>query len=362
MEEQNSCNSSKPAQMILAGSIASAVSLVVIMLILLLLIFYKTYTSTLQRLLLYLTIVTVIQEASMTLGYAAQFEYNDQETFNIITSVTTWSATVVYLSTIGIFIYLPFKFYKQIRGDPFPRQLRSKCCRVALECLFIFVVLVLPLTYVWTFDNCNFLVPWQSGSVITNFPGPYMSMNSFNAYDLVGLIEVMITIGLSVVFCCLACNYRQTRQPFLTTLCQTLILLGLFVASTLLFNIGLRLSVTETIYALVNAGAQPVVQLIFPTAFLFYLYSFTLFRWRAIKRAAAEWKCFRSCCNAPRVGQIQEAATAPGSHHVTAPSVTFFDVPHTGAFTDLTTDREEQQALLPDGDGDTGYGGVVNAV
>ena len=44
-------------------------------------------------------------------------------------------------------------------------------------------------------------------------------------------------------------------------------------------------------------------------------------------------------------------------------SVTFFDVPHAGAFTDVAT--EERQALSPDGDDGacgTGYGSVVNAV
>ena len=45
---------------------------------------------------------------------------------------------------------------------------------------------------------------------------------------------------------------------------------------------------------------------------------------------------------------------------MTAPSVTFFDVPLTGAFTDVTTDREEQQTLLAVG-GDTGYGTVINS-
>ena len=117
---------------------------------------------------------------------------------------------------------------------------------------------------------------------------------------------------------------------------------------------------------LANSIQLPVLQLIvFPLRFLFYLYSFNLFHWRAIKRAAAEWRCFRSCCgreNAPRVGQIQEAATAPSSHRVTAPSVTFFDVPITGAFTDVTTDHEEQQTLLQNGGGGTEYGRVTSAV
>ena len=116
---------------------------------------------------------------------------------------------------------------------------------------------------------------------------------------------------------------------------------------------------------MVYAAILPVLQLIFPIGFLFYLYSFNLFHWRAIKRAAAEWRCFHSCCgreNAPRVDQIQEAATAPCSHHVTAPSATFFDMPLTGAFTDVTTDHEEQQALLHNGGADTEYGSVASAV
>ena len=79
----------------------------------------------------------------------------------------------------------------------------------------------------------------------------------------------------------------------------------------------------------------------------------------------SDWRCFRSCCrreNAPQGDQLREAATAPSSHRVTAPSVTFFDVPHTGAFTDVTTDREEQQTLLHNGGGGTEYGSVTSAV
>ena len=57
----------------LSVSIASAVYLLVITLMLLLLIFYKTYNSTLQRLFLYLTIVTVIQEACMTMVLSISF-------------------------------------------------------------------------------------------------------------------------------------------------------------------------------------------------------------------------------------------------------------------------------------------------
>ena len=187
--------------------------------------------------------------------------------------------------------------------------------------------------------------------------------------------ETLFTIVLSVVFCCVACKYRETRQPFLKTLCRTLILLGLFVVSTAVTVLVNILLPTELVYnngryynynyQLVNGAVLPVTQIVFPLAFLFYLYSFNLFRWRAIKRAAAEWRCFRSCCrreNAPQGDQlhVREAATAPSSHRVTAPSGTFFDVPLTGAFTEICTD--ERQTLLSDLSGDRGHGSATSAV
>ena len=174
----------------------------------------------------------------------------------------------------------------------------------------------------------------------------------------------MITIALSVVFCCLAREYRETR----TTLCRTLILLGFFVGYIV---ISLIFSTVTVVYAarhdilakllnfleMVMAVILSVFQLIFPLGFLFYLYSYNLFRWRAIKRAAAEWRCFRSCCgreHAPR-----EAATAPSSRRVPAPSVTFFDVPHSRMTTDVP--NEEQIALLPNGGGGRGHGTIMNS-
>ena len=293
----------------------------------------------------------------------------------MISIVWQWSDTVGYLVTLGIIVFLPYKVYEQIKGDPFPRPLRSRCFCTAAECLFIFVVLVFPLTYIHPWAYCE-LGQWCSTNIIDLNCTIVLNIGqslvvTFNTYDIMGVIGVIFTIMLSIIFCCLACKYRETRQPFLRTLCRTLILLGLFVASTtitLLLNILLPFKVEYPdgwyIYQLVNAAVLPVTQIVLPLGFLFYLYSFKLFHWRAIRRAAAEWGCFQSCCgreNSPGADQVQEAATVPSrSHRVTAPIVTFFDVPFTGAF--FNTATEEQQALLPDGDGDTRYGSVVNAV
>ena len=361
----------------LTGSITSTVCLAVTSLILLLLIFHKAYTSTLQRLLLYLTITTVIQEACLTVGYATQFEYSGHEPFcDVISSVWRWSDTVGYLLTLVMIVYLPYKIYEKFKGDPFPRLSKSKCCREVMECFFIFIVLALPLAYILPFIHCGYylpqpqlcnmslidqvinLIPENCTSMIFSSEVPYY----IGGIDFVGTL--VIPIPLSVVFCCLACKYRRTRA----TLCRTVVLLGFFAVYTIIevaFPIGVYFGVMHNVelqvLLVVNAAIPPVFQLMFPLTFLFYLYSFNLFCWRAIKRAAAKWRCFRSCCgreNAPGADQMQEAAMAPGSHHVTAPSVTFFDMPYSTVTTNVPN---EEQALLPDGGGDRGYGSIMNS-
>ena len=364
MDEPNLFNLTQLNSVHLTGSIVSTLSLAVITLILLLLIFYKTYNSTLQRLLLYLTITTVIQKVWVTAGYTTQFEYSGHETFcDMINIVWQWSTTVGYLLTLAMIVYLPYKIYQQFKGDPFPRLSRSKCCHVALECLFIFIVSLFPLTYVLPLAHCNYYTTQYICIVrITEDNCTMVTQKTLALAGVLGFIPIIallgifvIAIALSVVFCCLASKYRETRA----TLCRTLILLGFFVVYTIivLASIGsfrlLQIYVSELMIAVL----LPVTGLPFPLAFLFYLYSFNLFRWRAIKRAAAEWRCLRSCCgreNVPRVGQIQEAATMPSSHRVTAPSVTFFAVPLTGEFTGVTA--EDGQTLCG-----TIYGSVIRA-
>ena len=101
----------------------------------------------------YLTISAVIQEVSITAGqYAARFEYSEHKFCMMINIFWQWSTTVGHLLTLAMIVYLPYKIYEQFKGDPFPRL--SRCFRIALECLFILIVLVFPLTYL-PFTHCE---------------------------------------------------------------------------------------------------------------------------------------------------------------------------------------------------------------
>ena len=354
----------------LSVSIASAVCLVVITFILLLLIFYKAYTSTLQRLFLYLTITTVIQEACMTMDFEHQFQYSEQETFcKCIIFVSEWTNAMAYDFTLGIIVYLLYKLYKKIKKVPFSGLLRSKCFCVSMECLFIFIVLTFPLNFLWAFSSDT--GHWCKNRTVDEKCTTVDSTNRIPKYvfhDLVGMIGAMMAIAVSFVFCCLACKYKETRRHLMITLRRTLIFLGFFVVCVIIETIALIFGyfyAQSYAWWMVYAAIFPVSHLIFPISFLFYLYSFNLFHWRAIKRAAGEWRCFHSCCGRENVPQgdqlhVREAATAPSSHRVTAPSVTFFDVPFTGAFTEICTD--ERQTLLSDLSGDRGHGSATSAV
>ena len=264
----------------LTGGIAATVCLVGITLIFLLLIFYKAYTSTLQRLLLYLTIITVIQEASMTVGYATQFEYSGHETFcNVISNVWQWSTTVGYLLTLVMIVYLPYKIYEQLKGEPFSRLSRSKCCRVVTECFFIFIVSALPLAYILPFIHCGyFLLQPQLCNMslidqIMNLPENCTSMifssqvpSIVGGIDFVGIL--VLIIALSVVFCCLAREYREAR----ITLRRTLILLGFFVVYfiiSLVFGTGVYFGMMtgklDTLFELLEVVSIISGEIVVPT-------------------------------------------------------------------------------------------------
>ena len=99
----------------LARGLTGAISLVMVSLILLFLIFYKAYRSALQRLLVYLTMVTCLHDISFVLQIEHQFEYNGQNKFcAFIGFFDTWTSTVLYLFILQINLFLVYTVHKQL--------------------------------------------------------------------------------------------------------------------------------------------------------------------------------------------------------------------------------------------------------
>ena len=287
------------------------------------------------------------------MGIELHFESRGNQTFcGVINFLAQTAGMVVYFLTFGIFIYLPYIVYQQFTDSRFSQLSRSKCYHVAMECIFIFISLASPLTALWAIDYKDFGAWCWMRTINDNCATLGFQTLAYVFYGLTGVLGVMITIGLCVVLCRLAYKYRETRKQFMVTLCQTLILLGFFIA---IETLALNSLYTGSPYSVVYTAGLPVLQLIFPIAFLFYLYSLNMFHWKVVKKAAAEWRCLHSCSGRGNLPD-QEGATAPSSHPVIVPSISFFIVLHTGAFTNVTT---EQQTLTSDGGGGLGYGSAV---
>lgn len=193
---------------------------------------------------------------------------------------------------------------------------------------------------------------------------------------IVRLLIIVSFLLLFVVFCRLACLYRQTRKQYLKTVGRTVALMFLLVISASIELIGLLTyiytavvskHITEVVQQLyrVDYVVLPFSLVIIPTGFLIYLYSLKMFSYGSIRRAAQEWKrCCAYCkhwnkayARIPDV-RVHEEATVPASTRVTAHSETFFSIPYTDDFTKIT--QQEQQSLVRKEPGSSGYNSVVS--
>jgi len=99
----------------LARGISGAILLLTVASILLFLVLYKAYTSTLQRLLVHLTIVTCLHDVSFVLQLEHQFEYYGQKQFcAFVGFLDMWTSTMVHNFIIGINVFIVYTVYKQL--------------------------------------------------------------------------------------------------------------------------------------------------------------------------------------------------------------------------------------------------------
>lgn len=373
----------------LARGITGAISLVMVSLILLFLIFYKAYRSALQRLLVYLTMVTCMHDINFVLQIEHQFEYNGQNKFcAFIGFFDTWTSTVLYLFILQINLFLVYTVYKQLRGDPFPRLANSTHLMIVLECFSIFLIVFLPLTYLWLpFTNHTYGVRSGPSSAICWIKGVEKNCKTVHPYSavvyaetiLIGIVcvvHVLFTLGIAVVFCKLAYTYKGIKHRHIKTVRDTLLLMCFLLASAVFDStsiIFLSLKIGEDITAqygfwIFSAVGPPFSMLIYPVGFIFYLYDLKKFKWQSIKRAAAGWKTSCGCIRTSKLAHFRSTrmypvtqnlmATCSSSHLVDVPSSSFFSVPHTGEFTDITVSLTEDQPLVSHSD--TGYNSITN--
>ena len=114
----------------------------------LLLLINKSYHTVLQRLLLYLLVTTILNELFITASAEHYFEYSVQEKVcTWIGFLSTWAILLRRIFTAGIMIYLCFRVLFLTKESKVTRFLRSKCCQVSLEIVYLTLSPIFTLAY-----------------------------------------------------------------------------------------------------------------------------------------------------------------------------------------------------------------------
>lgn len=365
----------------LLWSVSGMSSFLVATFILMLIVFYKAYSSILQRLFLYFTLVTLLQLACIAMNVMLQSVFNGQEILcKWLGFVQHWAYMMNWLFSLTLTSYLHILVFHQIKGKQLPAIGRKKA--VAIEGLLVMAILTFPLMALWVAFpayGLNGPLCWTqhlNRDCSQNTLGSTFELVYTYCCAVVRLLIVAAFLVLFVIFCRLAFLYRHTRRQYLKTVSRTIILMLFLIVSALIELVGLltyihtaitEKDVTEAIKTLLEIDyvVLPITLVITPAGFMFYLYSLQKFSWESIKKAAQEWGWCCTCCRRVRMrqrevhnGNVNENATAPESNRVSAPSVTYFVVPYTDGFT--TISYQEQQSLVRQAPVSSDYASIVS--
>ena len=365
----------------LTRSIMALVCVLIVTLILLFLLCYKAYSTTFERLYLYVIIATLFSELIQALGIEHQFEYEKQEKVCFwLGFITHWTSIMVFIFAFGIILYLLCLIVTKIRGNicPVPSESIGKCYQVLLELSFTLLPVLLSLAFALVpyFDNNYGLAgPWcwvRSVDDQCRSVGIRDQMIYFGLYEAVGVIGLTTSLIFSIVYCKLATSFKEAKG----LLKRTLILMGFQLGYILIvtFQLAVRLYTGLTgqrqhiglwfIHAFIIPNGQPI----FPLGCLACFYPVRKMLWASVLKTGCKCKDWckscscRGCCKHHQTlatnssPQLEtEAATAPESNRVSFPSDTYFDVPYTNVFTNITTEHSQ---LIPSAV-DTGYSSIT---
>ena len=333
-------------------------------LILLLLLLNKAYKSTLQRLFLYLTIMTLVLEVFLSVQIEHHFLYNGQEEFCAALGFLSQLATsVTFTFTDEIIIYLLVLVYYRLKGKQHPLS-ESSCISRSLEWILVSIAVFFPLTYLWApflEENygINSAVCWikSVGKDCEKVGLKEQILVSTIGYVL-SAVSVIATVVLTVMYCKMSYRYRELRSPQMKSLLQqtlalsvTVIIATLVLTLLSLMYVAVTFTAGQENYALwvINAAGIPISLLIIPVIFLVYVYAIR----NKPNRSCATCCHFKSSSQTELTRVCEQRNTNTSSNPSNIPSHTFFKVEHTGAFTDITesifSSSEEDDPLVSTG-------------
>ena len=345
--------------------------------VLLLLLLSKAYKTTLQRLFIYLTVMTVLLETCLSVQLEHYFQYSHQETFcEVLGFFSEYIGSVTYTFTNEISIYLVYVVYSTLKGKTIS-QSETGCLSKSLELVLVSIAVIFPLLYTWVpFIDGNYGLNGATCWIETldkncMYSGLKDQLVIMSVRYIVYAVIIMATIALVIVYCRMA--YKIQTPQIRKLLRQTLLLsITIVVSITILTLLSLAyviasFTMKHHIYGLwlANAAGIPFSMLLVPVIFLFYVRNVN---------AQADISCTRCCRSKSHSGQSgtpfqmedmvvksEFPQSNPTSTRQSVPSFTHYNIDYTGEFTVITMSAampRNEGAPLVNANPPTGYNAV----
>ena len=346
----------------LTRSIVAIVCVIIVASILLFLVCHKAFSSTFQRLYMYVIVATVFSESVQACGIEHQFHYQGQKVVCFwLAFITHWTSIMVFIFAFETIFYLFYLVITQIKGECCFHPPHGKCCRVVLELLFIVLPIILsfPIAYVpYRNNNYGLAGPWcwvRSIDENCRSAGMIDQMIYFSLYWAVGGIGIIINIIFSVVYHKLTGTFKEARKLLKLTLILMGFQLGYIAIVTFQLVVRLYTALTGSQQHIVlwfmHAFVIPNGQLIFPIGYFICFNPVQKLLCESVRNARNKCERWYNACKCrARIEEVlvegdTEKSTAPYSTRRSPPSNTFFEIPYTNGFTTVSSNLDNSKAL-----------------
>ena len=308
---------------------------------------FRAFKTTFQRLILYHIFIALLCECSFALEVQIDSSRSKQQV--CVTAIYLYLYCILswYIYTTAVTNYLFLLTIRLLRGNPNIWQ-HGKLA----ECFCVFFSLALPAAYVWIpihdrtyqYHYCDkhSSTKWDKDDIILNI-----------AILVLSLEVLMISFILCSLFCYLCLVYRA-HQRQLTTLLKHFIYH--MAISSVIVGFAILMS-TKSLYRYhrhssksLSVFVHTVGAVVEPLVLLISAIFQTLLSIRHQNGQYCQKICKICCKFRCQVTQEQpymdtdrnENQTNPPSNPLNQPSYTYFSVPYTGAFTQVTSDEHHQ--------------------
>ena len=337
---QSTFSSSEPVSVyyIVSGTLGAICSLIVLTLLILVVCVHKAYKTTLQRLVLYHIIFSLFFELSQL----SVIFYFEKEICAVLVYLSlyfmgSWTVYVTVVTNCLLIFTL-----RLMRGSPRIWQ-HGKVAECVCICLAIIVPMI---NYAWILpatdgSYANAVCENTTYYVLENYRVPIV-LNTM--YLVMGVEVLFVTIFMCCVFCLLRLRFRS-RQ--LTSSLKNL--LYYVVASTviLVFAIYFTITIYFSYFHLPLESLVSPVEIMSGVVLPFIVVGSTMLSllviWPNCKCLVCGSKTdHRRQQRDENINETQ-GATNPTSHPMNQPSHTYFSIPYTGAFTQVTVNEHDEK-------------------